>query len=96
MDDNNPKRARAVGPEGHTETAATYAWKMCSDRDDIIERIPIKEHAVERAIHHVTQLCDLLRKYAKNDHSEGAKALQRWIDLSGKNPPAPVICIPVR
>lgn len=81
--DSNSKRVKIEEGGDSIDTSATYAWVQCASQS-ADERIIVKEHAVERAIHYVGQLCELLRKYSKDDESPGAGSLKDWIDLVGK------------
>ena len=61
----------------------SYSWLNCENKAGD-ERIIIKECAIERAVFHITELCDLLRKYSKDDESPGAVTLQDWINDAGR------------
>lgn len=77
------KRVKVEEGEDAVDTSATYAWVQCAPKP-ADERVIVKEHAVERAIHHVGEICELLRKYSKDEESPGAQPLQEWIDLVGE------------
>lgn len=84
--EDTSKRVKVEGALDDIDTSATFAWARCDDKE-AGERIIIKEHAVEKAQKHISQLCELLRKHAKDDESPGAQSLQDWFDLVGKCDP---------
>ena len=78
------KRVKVEETEAQSvPSAISYSWLNCENKAGD-ERIIIKEHATDRAVFHITELCDLLRKYSKDDESPGASTLQDWINDAGK------------